>query len=182
LAGGQGELALGLDAKTVSVGGSGPLQIVSSRMTSLWEALCAGYDQLGLDEATGGNQVFRQLVLARIIEPTSKADSLRVLAEAGIDAVSYATASQRLGPGVGSDLERRPNGGADGRVKRCAGPAMHSRPPGSGQGCSWGASTGPVMPPTITSAVTRVLSFCHARRRRPPEAQSRASVPVLHDW
>ena len=48
-----------------------------------------------MDEATGGNQVFRQLVLTRIIEPTSKADSLRVLAEAGIDAVSYDTASQR---------------------------------------------------------------------------------------
>jgi hypothetical protein len=32
--------------------------------------------------------VFRQLVLARIIEPTSKEDSLRVLHEAGIDPVS----------------------------------------------------------------------------------------------
>jgi hypothetical protein len=39
------------------------------------EAHCAvGYDQLGLDQATGGDEVFRQLVLARIIQPTSKQD------------------------------------------------------------------------------------------------------------
>jgi hypothetical protein len=36
------------------------------------------------------------LVLARIIEPTSKIDSLRVLAEARIDTVSYATVKRRL--------------------------------------------------------------------------------------
>jgi len=33
--------------------------------------------------------LFRQLVLARIIEPTSKADSLRALAEVGVEAMSY---------------------------------------------------------------------------------------------
>jgi hypothetical protein len=38
---------------------------------------------LGFDRAGGGDEVFRQLVLARIIEPTSKLDSLRVLEEAG---------------------------------------------------------------------------------------------------
>ena len=34
--------------------------------------------------------MFRQLVLARVIEPASKQDSLRVLEEAGTDAVPYA--------------------------------------------------------------------------------------------
>jgi hypothetical protein len=96
LAGGQGELELGLDAAAAAAAGPGPLQIESSRMAPLWEALCAAYDQLGLDEAVDGDEVFRQLVLARIIEPTSKQDSLRVLAEAGIDAVSYATLKRRL--------------------------------------------------------------------------------------
>jgi hypothetical protein len=72
------------------------LQILSSRMTPLWEALCAGYDQLGFAQAVEDDEVFRQLVLARIIEPTSKQDSLRVLAEAGVDAVSYATLKRRL--------------------------------------------------------------------------------------
>jgi hypothetical protein len=32
-----------------------------------------------LDTVTGGHEALRDLVLARIIEPTSKADSLRVL-------------------------------------------------------------------------------------------------------
>ena len=40
----------------------------------------------GSTEAAGGDEVFRQLVLARIIEPTSKQDTLRVLEEVGIDA------------------------------------------------------------------------------------------------
>jgi hypothetical protein len=40
--------------------------------------------------------VFRQLVLARIIEPTSKLDSLRVLQEAGVTPPSYATVKRRL--------------------------------------------------------------------------------------
>lgn len=96
LADGQGELDLGMDAETLAASGSGPLQIASSRMTPLWEALCAAYDQLGFGTATGADEVFRQLVLARIIEPASKQDSLRVLAEAGIDAVSYATVKRRL--------------------------------------------------------------------------------------
>jgi hypothetical protein len=96
LAGGQGEFGLGLDAGTVARVGAGPLQIMSSRMAPLWDALCAAYDQLGLDDAVGGDEAFRQLVLARIIEPTSKQDSLRVLAEAGVDAVSYATLKRRL--------------------------------------------------------------------------------------
>ena len=52
------------------------------------------------------DEVFRQLVLARIIEPTSKADSLRVLAEAGIDTVSYATVKRRL-QGYADDAWRR---------------------------------------------------------------------------
>jgi Transposase DDE domain len=37
-----------------------------------------------------------QLVLARIIEPTSKLDSARVLEEAGVEAVSYRTLKRRL--------------------------------------------------------------------------------------
>lgn len=36
------------------------------------------------------------MVLARIIEPTSKQDSLRVLEEAGVQAASYATLKRRL--------------------------------------------------------------------------------------
>ena len=42
------------------------------------------------------DEVFEQLVLARIIEPTSKLDTIRVLEEIGIPAVSYPTINRRL--------------------------------------------------------------------------------------
>ena len=106
LAGGQGELDLGLDAAggaaasspaVSSPGPSGrPLEITSSRMGALWDGLCGAYDALGFDRAVGRDEVFRQLVLARIIEPTSKLDSLRVLTEVGVDAPSYRTLNRRL--------------------------------------------------------------------------------------
>ncbi len=62
-----------------------------SKASHLWDALCRAYEVLGFDSATGGDEVLRDLVLARIIEPTSKADSLRVLAETGV-------ASRRTAP------------------------------------------------------------------------------------
>jgi hypothetical protein len=96
LSAGQGELDLGLDAAGGEPVGSAPLQIVSSRMGHLWDGWCAAYDVLGFDQAVEGDEVFRQLVLARVIEPTSKQDSLRVLAETGIEAASYATVKRRL--------------------------------------------------------------------------------------
>jgi hypothetical protein len=55
-----------------------------------------GYDVLGFGRAAGGDEVFRDLVLARIIEPVSKLDSLRVLEEAGVAPASYATVKRRL--------------------------------------------------------------------------------------
>ena len=53
-------------------------------MGHLWDALEQRLPRAGVRRAAGGDEVFRQLVLARIIEPTSKLDSLRVLAEAGV--------------------------------------------------------------------------------------------------
>jgi hypothetical protein len=61
LSAGQGELDLGLDAARGEPVGSGPLQIVSSRMGHLWDGLCAAYDALGFDQAVEGDEVFRQL-------------------------------------------------------------------------------------------------------------------------
>ena len=63
---------------------------------SLWDALSHAYDTLGFAQAAGGDEVFRQLVLTRIIEPTSKLDSLRVLDEAGVWPPSYRTVTRRL--------------------------------------------------------------------------------------
>jgi Transposase DDE domain len=92
LAAGQGELDLGLD--TAAAGG--PLPITASRMSCLLDALSHAYRVLGFDRASGGDAVFWQLVAARIIEPVSKADSLRVLEEAGVAGPSYATLKRRL--------------------------------------------------------------------------------------
>jgi hypothetical protein len=95
LAAGQGEFDLGLDADRAGKAG-GPLPITSSRMGHLWDALSHAYDALGFDTAADGDEVFRCLVLARIIEPTSKLDSLRVLEEVGIRPPSYPTVNRRL--------------------------------------------------------------------------------------
>ena len=48
-------------------------------MRHLRDALCRACGMLGFNQATGSDEVFWQLVLARIIDPTSKQDSLRVL-------------------------------------------------------------------------------------------------------
>ena len=86
LAAGQGELSLGPGFG--GHGAGGPLPITATRMGHLLDALGRAYDLLGLDRASGGDQMFRQLVLARIIEPASKLDSLRVLEEAGEEPAS----------------------------------------------------------------------------------------------
>ncbi len=92
IAAGQLELGLGLDGP----GPAGPLPITSSRMSHLVDSLERAYRVLGLEDAAGGDDVFRHLVLARIIEPSSKLDSLRVLEEAGVAPASYRTLKRRL--------------------------------------------------------------------------------------
>ena len=77
---GQQVLDLGpaLNDGADEVGGQGPgdggavrrPQIVSRR---------SAYRRLGLGEAVGGDRAFEQMVAARLIEPTSKADTPRVL-------------------------------------------------------------------------------------------------------
>ena len=119
LAGGQGELDLGL-----AVGApGGPLPITASRMGHLWDALLHGFRVLGLERAAGGDEVFAQLVLARIIEPTSKLDSARVLEEAGVEAVSYRTLKRRLPEYAKQAWRQRCRCCLDGPAGRCICPA-----------------------------------------------------------
>jgi hypothetical protein len=92
MAAGQLELGLGLGGPRPS----GPLPITSSRMSHPVDALERGYRVLGFEDAAGGDEVFWHLVLARMIEPTSKLDSLRVLQEAGVTAASCRTVKRRL--------------------------------------------------------------------------------------
>src|SRR5271166_2582370 len=102
LATGQAVLDLGLAERSASE----PLPITSSRAGHLWDALCRAYEVLGFNTAAGGDEVFRDLVLARIIEPTSKADSMRVLDETGVGAPSYPTLNRRL-PGYAKPVFRQ---------------------------------------------------------------------------
>ena len=55
-----------------------------------------GLRVLGFESVLGGDEVLRDLVLARIIEPTSKIDAERVLTETGVAAASYRTVKRRL--------------------------------------------------------------------------------------
>ena len=86
IAAGQMELALGLEA-----GPPGPLPITSSRTGHLLDALGRGFQALGLDEAAVGDGVFRQLVLARIIEPASKIDSFEPTQAANVGSAACAS-------------------------------------------------------------------------------------------
>ena len=91
LAQGQAELDLGLDVTV----GSGPLEIVSSRMAHLWEALrrvrhvrlhcCHRWRRAVPGPGARADHRTEQQV-----------DALRVVAETGIAAASYATLKGRL--------------------------------------------------------------------------------------
>jgi hypothetical protein len=90
---GQGVLDLGLSELRPA---GAPLEIVRSAMVVLWDALEAGYRTLGFDVAAA-DPVFRDLVLARIIEPCSKrATAKRVLPEIGMSIPSYRTVQRHL--------------------------------------------------------------------------------------
>ena len=72
------------------------LPILSTRSKYLWDVLVTAWEVLRLDAACGRDEVFQALVLARIIEPTSKLDTIRVLEEAGAPAPAYRTIKRRL--------------------------------------------------------------------------------------
>ena len=76
--------------------GGAALPILSTRSQRLWDALGMAYRVLGLDAACDGDEVFQALVLARLIEPTSKLAAIRVLDEIGIPPPWYPTINRRL--------------------------------------------------------------------------------------
>lgn len=79
-------------ARHGEVAAAGRTRGTASRL--LYEAIGGVYDQLGFDEVD--DPVFRDLVIARIVEPTSKLDAGRVLADLGAQAVSYSTIQRHL--------------------------------------------------------------------------------------
>ena len=71
--------------------------VESKHSRLLWEVLHGAYQRLGLGDATGGDRAFEQMVLARLIEPTSKAQVPRVLGDLGLESVSARTLFRSLG-------------------------------------------------------------------------------------
>ncbi|RNI16522.1 IS1634 family transposase [Flexivirga caeni] len=86
---GQGELDLSPSAVP-----AGHAVIAGKTSALLWQVLSTVYARLGF--GTVGDEVFEQLVLARVVEPTSKADSLRVLDELGVPHASLRTVFRSL--------------------------------------------------------------------------------------
>ena len=70
----------------------------SANSALLWEVLHGAYTRLGLGEAVGDDRAFEQMILARVIEPTTcKAQVPRVLGDLGLESVSTRTLSRSLG-------------------------------------------------------------------------------------
>ncbi|WP_029663160.1 IS1634 family transposase [Cellulomonas sp. KRMCY2] len=75
---------------SVAAGG----RVVGTSADLLWKVLTSAYARLGFDVL--GDDGFRAMVLARIVEPTSKAEVVRVLDEIGAPAVGLRTLFRSL--------------------------------------------------------------------------------------
>src|SRR5450830_1142476 len=75
---------------SVAAGG----RVVGTSAVLLWGVLTSAYARLGFDVLA--DEGFRAMVLARIVEPTSKAEVVRVLGEIGAPAVSLRTMFRSL--------------------------------------------------------------------------------------
>ena len=71
-------------------------QIISRRSGWPIEAIRSAYRRLGLGEAVGGDRAFEQMVAARLIEPSSKAQVPRVLGDLGLEPVTVRTLFRSL--------------------------------------------------------------------------------------
>ena len=94
----QGQGLLDLESLDPAPGRTGlaGATVESKRSGLLWDVLHRAYTRLGLGDATGGDRAFEQMVLARLIEPTSKAQVPRVLGDLGLEPVSVRTLFRSL--------------------------------------------------------------------------------------
>ncbi len=77
--------------RQVAAGG----RLVKTSSVLLWQVLAGVYTRLGFDVLA--DEAFRAMVLARIVEPTSKAEVVRVLGEIGAPCPSLRTLFRALG-------------------------------------------------------------------------------------
>lgn len=97
-----GQLTFDLDALTPTAPTGVAPTVVGSRSRVLWELLEATYRRIGFDAAVD-DDTFMKLVLARVVEPTSKADTIRVLEELGVPAPGLRTIWRTLARCVEQD-------------------------------------------------------------------------------
>ncbi|WP_323420619.1 IS1634 family transposase [Raineyella sp.] len=99
---GQGQLFEADKAPTAAPRPSGGAAVVTAnRSELLWTVLADAYDRLGFDALE--DEAFKALVLARIIEPVSKLDTIRVIDELGIVGPHLSTIKRSLARCVGRD-------------------------------------------------------------------------------
>lgn len=84
---------------------AGPAAVVGTASRVLFDALAGLYTGLGFDAL--GDQVFRDLVIARVVEPTSLLDTGRVLTDLGQSPVSYSTMKRTLARAHKGDYRAR---------------------------------------------------------------------------
>ena len=113
----QGQELLDLESLEPAPGRTGlaSTTVESKRSGLLWDVLHGAYTRLGLGDATGGDWAFEQMVLARLIEPTTcKAQVPRVLGDLGLESVSVRPLFRSLGRAQGAGL---PPGDLSGSVR-----------------------------------------------------------------
>ena len=94
----QGQGLLDLESLDQAAGRTGLVgaTVETKRSGLLWDVLHGVYTRLGLRNATGGDRAFEQMVLARLVEPSSKAQVPRVLGDLGLEPVSTRTLFRSL--------------------------------------------------------------------------------------
>lgn len=93
---GEQELPLEMprNSRSGPAGGTYSPVVEDTASLLLWDALARVYDRLGF--AGLKDETFKALVLGRVIEPTSKVDTLRVLVEVGVWVPSISTVKRCL--------------------------------------------------------------------------------------
>ena len=81
-------------ASSSTAGGPSGVRVVGTTSDVLWSTLRAAYARLGFGIVE--DEVFEQVVLARLVEPTSKLDAIRVLEGLGVDPPHHTTIYRHL--------------------------------------------------------------------------------------
>ena len=94
----QGQGLLDLESLEPAAGRTGlaSTTVETKRSGLLWDVLHGVCTRLGPRKSTGGDRAFEQMVLARLIEPSSKAQVPRVLGDLGLESVSVRTLFRSL--------------------------------------------------------------------------------------